>query len=105
MNPPPLPSPHRFTCSNCGFGWDEATPYCPHCGQAQAPLQRPRAGAGVLIALGCGFIVFGAMGACFSYIGLGQAFDSSPANAFSFMGLALIALALFLLWKLVRGGR
>ncbi len=104
-NTPPLPQPSSFTCSNCGFGWNEDTAFCPRCGAAQTPLVKQRASTGVLVAYGCGFITLGAMGACFSLFGLGGAGLRDWLNPFSLVGVALVAGALFLLWKLVRGGR
>ncbi len=57
-----------------------------------------------MVLFGCGFIVLGALGACFSMVGFSD-FGGSALNPFSFIGVALIVSSLFLLWKLVRGGR
>lgn len=95
----------RNTCGNCGFGWNEATPYCPRCGASLAPVTRSKIDGATKAVLGYGFIIFGAVGACFSYVGFGRAFDPSPFNAFSLFGMALLCFAGFLLWNLVRGGR
>lgn len=105
-HPSPLPQPMRNTCRNCGFGWNENTPFCPRCGASLAPLVKQKASAGTMIALGCGFILFGATGACFSLFGFSDGIvSSSSLNPFSFIGVGLLGASLFLLWKLVRGGR
>ncbi len=102
-NESPLPQPMRNTCPNCGFGWNEDMPFCPQCGAALASLVKQKASAGTPILFGCGFIMFGAVGACFSLVGLDG--GTGVFNRYLLIGVALIGLSLFLLWKLVRGGR
>lgn len=104
-NPAPLSQPTRFTCAHCGFGWNESNPFCPRCGAAQTPALKQKASAGVMVAYGCGFIVFGAVGACFSLLGVDGGSLSDKLNPVTIIGVASVALSLFLLWKLVRGGR
>jgi uncharacterized protein (DUF983 family) len=102
-NPSPLPQPMRNTCRNCGYGWNENIPFCPQCGAAMAPLANSKASAGILVLFGFGFVVFGAMGACFSMFGFSGGADM--LNPLSLVGVTFVGLSLFMLWKLVRGGR
>ncbi|BCM93336.1 hypothetical protein IAD21_05227 [Abditibacteriota bacterium] len=105
-NIPPLPQPTRYTCANCGFGWNEPSQFCPRCGAALVPIARQKASSITLVAYGCGFILLGGLGACFSLVGFGGGFEGTDwANPFSFIGVVLVAFALFLLWKMIRGGR
>ncbi len=104
-NPSPLPQPMRNTCPKCGNGWNENTPFCPQCGASLTPPIKQKASAGTQILFGCGFIVLGGMGACFSMLGLSEGFSTSALNPAMLVGAAMIGCALFLLWKLVRGGR
>jgi len=111
MNPnsdhtPPLPQPTSYTCAHCGFGWNEPLQFCPHCGAAQTPVVQQRASGFALFAYGCGFIFLGALGACFSLVGFGGGVEGDGwINPFTLVGVVLGAAALFLLWKLIRGGR
>ncbi len=105
-NTPPIPQPTRYTCRHCGFGWNEATPFCPRCGAAQTPAAQQKANTGAMVAYGCGFMFLGALGACFSLVGFGGGFEGTGwANPFTLIGVLLVAAALFLLWKLIRGGK
>jgi len=104
-NPPPLPQPARFTCRNCGFGWNEDTPFCPRCGASQSPTKRRGYDMATKVALGSGFIIFGAMGACFSWFGFSGGLNAQTLNGFTYIGVALFGLALFLLWSAIRGGK
>jgi len=104
-NPSPLSQPTRNTCSHCGFGWNENTPFCPRCGAAQTPAKRRPLDAVAKVGLGCGLIIFGGVGTCFSYIGLNRVFDNTLLNSFTFIGVACLGLTLFLTFLLVRGGK
>lgn len=106
--PPPLPQPTSYTCPHCGFGYNQLSDFCPRCGAAQTPVARQKASTGTLVAYGCGFVVLGAIGACFSLAGVSSApygGIKDALNPFTFIGVAAIAGALFLLFKLLRGGR
>lgn len=104
-NTPPLPQPMRYTCDHCGFGWNEPSQFCPRCGAAQTPAAQQRASTGTLLAYGCGFIFLGGVGACFSLMGFSSGSIRDSLNVFTLIGVAAVAGSLFLLWKLVRGGR
>jgi len=104
-NPSPLPQPARFTCRNCGFGWNEDTPFCPRCGASQSPAKQPGYSTVTKMALGCGFVMLGAMGACFSLFGLEGGFNANALNGLTYIGIGLGGLAIFLLWSAIRGGK
>lgn len=104
-NTPPLPQPTSYTCPHCGFGYNEPSAFCPRCGAAQTPTAQQKASAGTLIAYGCGFIFLGGIGACFSLVGFSSGSIRDSLNPFTFIGVFFGASALFLLWKLIKGGR
>ena len=73
--PIPPPTPPQKTCPNCGSMQLATAPYCTNCG---APLQAPKSSTSnatkiiVSLALGVGALMFGAVGACFIWIGVGS---------------------------------
>ncbi len=107
MNPndssSPLPQPNAYTCSHCGFGWNEDSAFCPRCGAAQTPVEKQKRSALAIFGYGCGFMFFGALGACVSIGSIGGVRDW--LNIGSVIGFLFVVFALYLLWKLVRGGR
>lgn len=96
-NQSPLPQPMRNTCSNCGFGWNENTPFCPRCGAKLTQDKRPLS-LFAQIMLGVTSIVIASIGACFGMLGV------IGGGGFWYLALGVVLLvAAFLLGRLVSG--
>ena len=100
----PLPQPSGATCPNCGAAQSATAPYCTNCG---APLRAATASGlstgskiGLSIALGFGALMFGAVGACFVFLG-GIEGGTMDWTFLLFVGIpALLALAC--IWGIFR---
>lgn len=105
-NSSPLPQPTAFTCTHCGFGWNEPQARCPRCGASQNRAAQPKWGGCAIALYACGFALFGAVGACFSLVGFSGGFEGTPGvwlNPFTFIGLFFLGAALFIIFLLIRG--
>ena len=97
-NTPPLPQPSGATCPNCGAAQDDKAPFCTHCGaplQAATPSKLSSGSKLALsLSLGCGALVFGAVGGCFAFLGRIEGGNSFDPAILLFVGVpALLALA------------
>lgn len=76
-NTPPLPQPSGATCPNCGTAQSASALYCSNCGApmnaATPPGSLSQTSKTIAsIALGCGALMFGAIGGCFALMGAGE---------------------------------
>ena len=73
-NTPPLPQPSGATCPNCGAAQEAKAPFCTNCGallQAATPSSSLSSVSKMWLSagLGCGALLFGAVGGCFAFLG------------------------------------
>lgn len=101
---PPLPQPSGATCPNCGAAQSASVPYCTHCG---APMGTATPGTLssasktiISIALGFGALMFGAVGACFVFLG-GIEGGSMDWTFLLFVGVPVLA-ALACIWGIFK---
>lgn len=102
---PPLPQPGGATYANCGAAQNANTPYCTNCG---APMRAATSGTLssaskiiISIALGFGALMFGAVGACFVFLGGIEGGNRFDPTILLFVGVPTL-LALACIWGIFR---
>ena len=94
----PLPPPSGASCPNCGAAQSAGATYCTNCGAPLkvAPASLSRTSKIIFsIALGFGALMFGAVGACFVWLGGGA---ESFTSAFALFVIVPALAALACLW-------
>ena len=102
---PPLPQPSGATCANCGAAQNANAPYCTNCGapmQAATPSGSLSSASKIImsIALGFGALMFGAVGACFVFLG-GIEGGTMDWTYLLFVGVPVVA-AIACIWGIFR---